>query len=80
MDELPAQKCRLVKNCVSLLEEKRNGSENNTMLQEKLLMPVNKINVLIAICIALNVFFLKMHRAGQRYFELLALIGSPQLL
>ena len=22
----------------------------------------------------------KMHRAGQRYFELLALIGSPQLL
>ena len=57
LDELLGQKGRLVKLCVLLLEEKSNGWEKNTTSQEKLLMLVNKIKAIIAVCIALTVFY-----------------------
>ena len=53
-----AQKGRLVRHCVLLQEEKKQWIGKNTTSKETLLMPVNKIKAIIAICIALSVFFL----------------------
>ena len=39
--------------------KKKQLIENNTTSQQKLLMPVNKIKAIIAICIAFTVFYLQ---------------------
>ena len=42
----------------TIAREKEQWIGKNTTSQEKLLMPVNKIKAVIAICISLTVFFL----------------------